>query len=635
MTRPKISPELLADQVRVSDPQVSPDGSMVAYVRQPVAKSGEHGTSEVWLVRMAGTDDHRLTSGAGKDGAPRWSPDGRHLAFASDRADPGTAQLYVLAMDGGEAVSLTRRKSGVTQPSWSPDGNLLAFLSKDETSESEEKDVKERRDQIVADENLKFDRLYVVEWSGGEPVLVSPEGPSQVWSYCWSADGRLAMVTTPTPFIADQRNSNTLLIAATQADPSPTLRTAMVFPSEVASPRWSPDGKRIAFLATTGRVKTADQLHVLELASSAYRPVLPGYEGSIADVRWLDSNRLLFTAQENLHGAVRILDLRSGSAVIGLAEQDREKGSFGDSVSVGRRRIAVARSESDHPAQIYAGELGKPLHPLTSANQQLAAAKPARAEPVSWVSADGLEIHGLWMRPRPGSRPFPTVLVIHGGPASAFSDRFSGNWHDWAQLLAANGYAVLMPNPRGSTGRGDGFTDANVGDLGGKELQDDFAGLDLMIERGLADPDRLAIAGWSHGGYITAWTVTQTDRFKAAIAGAAVTNMISDQGTNDIPGFNLDYFFEDYGALYRDPAILWERSPLKHVTRVTTPTLILHGEKDDRVSASQGREFYRALKSLNVPTQFVLYPRETHRVEEREHQIDLQRRILAWLDRWL
>ena len=151
--------------------------------------------------------------------------------------------------------------------------------------------------------------------------------------------------------------------------------------------------------------------------------------------------------------------------------------------------------------------------------------------------------------------------MIHGGPASAFSDRFLANWHDWAQLLAANGYAVLMPNPRGSTGRGAAFTDANIGDLGGAELADDFPGMDILMEQGVADPNRQAIAGWSHGGYIAAWAVTQTDRFKASIMGAGVSNMISDQGTNDIPGFNLDYYFDDYQSLYGDPAILWDRSP--------------------------------------------------------------------------
>ncbi|HZT96174.1 MAG TPA: prolyl oligopeptidase family serine peptidase, partial [Chloroflexota bacterium] len=232
------------------------------------------------------------------------------------------------------------------------------------------------------------------------------------------------------------------------------------------------------------------------------------------------------------------------------------------------------------------------------------------------------------------SGPYSTVLAIHGGPASAFSDRFMGNWHDWAQLLAAAGFAVLMPNPRGSTGRGAAFTEANFRDLGGAELEDNLAGLDYLIKRGTVDPDRLAVAGWSHGGYMTAWTVTQTNRFKAAVMGAGLSNLVSDQGTNDIPVFNLDYFYDSYGALYRDPALLWERSPLKHVARVTTPTLILHGEKDERVSVSQGREFYQALRSLGVPCEMVVYPREPHGLREREHQLDLQRRIVAWLKRY-
>lgn len=633
-----ITPELLADLVRLGDARLSPDGRLVAFVRTPLSRREKHGTSEIWLVDTEGGEERRFAWGQRQDASPRWSPDGAWLAFTSDRREPDKGQIYVASTSGGEGMPITARTTGVSKPSWSPDSRFLAFLSEDEPSDRERKDEEERRDQRVEGRLPKRTRVYLVEREGGESLQISPDGPFNIWDYCWSPRGdRLAAISTTSPLIAEQRGLNDLMIITPPARHGDATATEVLltFPSTMSSPRWSPDGETIAFLATTGRVKTVDQIHLAKVEDGSAEALDPRYEGSVLDIRWLPDGTLLFSAQEGLNGVVKRLDLGRRRPESVLAPDDRDQGTFGSELTVtGDGSFAVVRSDSTHPGQVFLGRPGQPLRRLTSANAQVEGLAFRPAQSIAWESG-GLTIQGLVTTPAGSSPPYPTVVIIHGGPASAFSNRFAANWHDWTQLLAANGYAVFMPNPRGSTGRGASFADAVVGDIGGLELQDDLTGLDMLVAEGIADGERLAIAGWSHGGFMAAWAVTQTDRFKAAIMGAGVANMISDQGTNDIPGFNLDYFFDDFGSLYRDPAVLWERSPLKHVSAVKTPVLILHGQEDERVRPSQGREFHAALTALGVAAEFVVYPREGHGFREREHQIDLQRRIVEWLKRLL
>jgi dipeptidyl aminopeptidase/acylaminoacyl peptidase len=255
-------------------------------------------------------------------------------------------------------------------------------------------------------------------------------------------------------------------------------------------------------------------------------------------------------------------------------------------------------------------------------------------EHVTWISDGGVEVEGLLTYPKgyePGRR-YPLVVEIHGGPSWQWEDRVMLDWHDWAQLLASRGFAVLMPNPRGSTGYGHAFQQLLQDDVGGGESRDLVTGAEAMVERGIADPKRLGIAGWSWGGYLTAWTITQTNIFKAAMMGAGLANLISDHGQDDIPSANLLYF---PGHPYHDMEAYWKASPIRYVAAVTTPTLILHGDDDARVHPAQGMEYFRALKTLGVPVRFVRYPREGHPIKERLHQIDLMQRIVDWFEQYL
>lgn len=607
----------------------------MAFVKSPVAKSEERDTSEIWVTGLRPGTEHRFTYGPGLEAAPRWSPDGRWLAFTSDREKAGTAQLFVMPADGGEARQLTKGGAGVSSPLWSPTGEFVAFLRADEETEDEEREMKERRDQLIVEENLKMIRLHIICPDGSDLRQISRGGAVNIWDYCWSPDGsELCAGTSASPLISDYRAENRMLRLSLDGGST----TLFAYDSFIGRPRWSPDGGSIAFLGHAGRVRNGDALYVASVEGGNPKAVIPCYEGTISALEWsgVNSGHIIFMALEDLYGTINDVDVWNGEVGSLLAGGDVRHGTFGTEMSVDRQSdsFVVVRSASDEPAELFLGRGNVGLTRLTEANPQLKAVPFRPAEPVQWTSSDGMKIHGLLIRPDPasGSGPRPLILNIHGGPASAFSDRLAFGWHDWGQLLADSGYAVLMPNPRGSVGRGAAFTDANINDLAGMEYQDLMTGVDAMIKRGVADPDRMGVAGWSHGGYMTAWVVTQTERFRAAVMGAGLSNLVSDQGTSDIPGFNLDYFYGDYGELYSDLERMWDRSPLKHVSSARTPTLILHGENDERVAVSQGREFYRALQSLGVDTRMVIYPREPHAIREREHQLDVQRRILDWFD---
>ena len=282
--------------------------------------------------------------------------------------------------------------------------------------------------------------------------------------------------------------------------------------------------------------------------------------------------------------------------------------------------------------EVYLADVSGEAQAVTSFGASFAG-RLQPTEVVTWISDDGVEIEGLLTYPRgyrEGER-YPLLVEIHGGPSWQWEDRVMLDWHDWAQMLASRGYAVLLPNPRGSTAYGDEFQRLLQDDVGGGESRDLVAGAKAMVERGIADPDRLAIGGWSWGGYLTAWTITQTPIFKAAVMGAGLANMISDHGQGDIPSMNLLLY---PGHPYEHLDAYWDASPIRHITAVQTPTLILHGDADDRVHPAQGMEYFRALKIRGVPVRFVRYPREGHSIDERAHQVDLMRRILDWLARY-
>ncbi|MEA2524616.1 MAG: hypothetical protein QOF73_1843 [Thermomicrobiales bacterium] len=629
-----LTPEEIADRRVPADPQVTPDGRLVAFTVAAASQKGEHKEQAIWLSRDAGAAE-QFTSGTAEDADPRWSPDGSRLLFVSDRAERGTSKLYLLRVDGGEARPLGELQGELSSPSWSPDGKTIAVLRKDPETPEEKKRKEDKDDAVVVDADPKLNRLWAIEVASGRARQLT-YGTRQIWSCGWAFDGeRLAITTTETPDV-DALSGKSDLWTLPLAGGLPTH--VATFPVGSFRPVFveTADGQGIAVLSSGHRADPADSVWLAPLKGCEPRNLLPGYEGNIEFLSELPGSRssLLVRIVERTHAHAYELGVTTGELCSLTPTSMQKTGSItaGPSVSADRSTIAVVWSDGSTPHEVYVGKPGGETTAVTELGKSFSG-RLSPTEHVTWT-CDGHEIEGILTYPadyEDGKR-YPLVVEIHGGPSWQWEDYAFLDWHDWAQQLASNGYAVLAPNPRGSTGRGGEFQKLLQDDVGGGESRDVIAGALAMVERGIADPDRLGVGGWSWGGYLTAYTITQTDIFKAAVMGAGLSNMVSDHGQDDIPSSNLHYY---PGLPYHHLDAYWQSSPIRHVANCTTPTLILHGDADARVHPAQGMEMYRALKSLGVPVEFVRYPRQGHPIKERHHQIDLMRRLVAWFDRWL
>ncbi|MDP9366499.1 MAG: S9 family peptidase [Chloroflexota bacterium] len=632
-----LTPEDLADRLVPEEPRISPDGRSVVFAVAPRGKKGEHKEQALWLSRD-GAPARPLTSGVAHDANPRWSPDGRRIIFCSDRHERGdnTFKLYLLPADGGEARPLGDLQGKLTMPSWSPDGRTVAVLREDPPSPEEKRRKEDRDDAVVVDEQPKPTRLWAVDAETGRARCLS-FWERQIWSYAWTPDGEaLVVLTTEAPDVNKIFDAGDLWLVPLVGALPRHVATFPVLPGDPVVVD-TPDGPAVAVRGNRHRADPSDSVWTVPLAGGEPRNLLPNYPGVVEELvpRPETPGRLGVRLVERTHGMVYGLEAATGELTPLTPAGRHGRGSVltGVSFSADGARMAMVWSDGTTPEEIYLGDAGGDGAAVTGFGEAFRD-RLCPVETVRWASADGVEIEGLLTYPagfEAGTR-YPLVVEIHGGPSWQWEDRVFLDWHDWAQMLASRGYAVLAPNPRGSTGYGSDFQKLLQDDVGGGEAQDLIAGARAMVERGIADGERLGIGGWSWGGYLTAWTITQTDLFKSAVMGAGLANMISDHGQDDIPAMNLWLY---PGQPYHHLDHYWQTSPIRHITNVRTPTLILHGDEDARVHPAQGMEYHRALKTLGVPVSFVRYPREGHGVKERLHQIDLMRRVVAWYDRWL
>ena len=638
-----VQPADLVDIRGVSDVQISPDGKRVAFVvSEPAdpAKPQQPRDTNIWAVPPDGSEPARLFAASPKnDSSPRWSPDGRYLAFLSSRGQPvgeekeAKNQLFLMRTDGGEAEQLTSLKGEVLAIRWSPDGKMIAFTVRDPVTDDEQKKKKEGFDEVYVDHDYKFARLWTFSLADRKAEQVTKQD-LEVADFAWSPDGsELALRASPTPRSDDLYWSCSLIVVRRLT--GEILRTlAAKPPLSDTGLRWSPDGKTIAFGQYTPSV-IGDWPAVVSAAGGDARPLLKDYPGTIRRVEWEpDSTRLVAESNERTRDHFVRIDLTTGAVTQLPVETALPGGDF--TLSSDGRTIAYAYETEDTPPEVWAFTLGGTPRGLTHLHPQVAGWRLGDVKEISWKNRkDGQTIYGVLVTPpdyKPG-QPYPTIVEVHGGPEWAWWSGWLGSWHEWAQLLASHGYVVFLPNPRGSTGRGWQFVEANRDDWGGMDFQDIMSGVDYLIEQKIADPDRLGIGGWSYGGFMTSWAVTQTNRFKAAVVGAAVTNLFSFDGTTDItPKFLRNYFLD---IPFRRRAAYDNHSAMTFLQNCKTPSLVLHGEADERVPTSQGWEFYNGLKMLGVPAEMVAYPREHHGFKERAHQIDLLTRILAWYDKYL
>ncbi len=614
----------------VAAPRISPDGTRLAYTVGGVKmeKDKEWKTvTQVWVVPAAGGRPMQFTRGEKNSTAPEWSPDGRMIAFLSDREKDGERQVWMMMADGGEAWAVTSHKGGVSGFRFSPDGKQLLLSAADQPSKDEEERKKVKDDPILIDRDIKMSHLWLwdVEKKEGKRLT---EGDFTVGDPQWSPDGtRVSFTARPTPKADDGSLSEVWIMTLANRDKRKLEDS--IGSSDTA--RWSPDGKWIAYTGTQdepGGISTSF-LYVAPADGGPPKELTTKFDLGVGTPVWSRDGRTIYFSTNVLQAIeVYSVALNSGN----VKQLSRRGGSTGiTEISRDGKKLVGTTSTEHEPTQLYTANTDfSSMNPMGH-NHWLREYALADTEIVKWKSKDGTEVEGLLTKPvgyEPGKK-VPLLLNPHGGPTGASLNNFTST----VQVLAANGFAVLQPNFRGSTGKGLAFTQANKNTWGKGDYEDCMSGVDALVASGLADPDRLGAFGWSYGGYMTFWILTQTDRFKAVSPGAGISNIYSMYSQNDIQRY-LRWFYSDK-APWDATNLYWGRSPMAHVKNVKTPTMILHGQADVRVPLAQAQEFYMALKDMKVPVEFVVYPREGHGFTEPRHQMDRVRRYVWFFSKYL
>ncbi|EFH90968.1 alpha/beta hydrolase family protein [Ktedonobacter racemifer] len=642
----ELTPELIVDLQIPQDIQISPDGKRIAYTLGALCKRDEHAESAIWLATTDGAEAPRqFTAGGVQDKSPQWEPDGNALAFLSDRVERGTAQLYLISANGGEAQALTPRenKRGVVLFAWSPGGGQIAFTSVDEPDEEDERREKERDDAQVYGEKWPYARLRLLSLASRE-VSTLVAGERHVANFAWHPQGReLAYTTWKTPEL-NSSVQETVIERISLAGGEPQV--VCHFAYGASNLTWSADGETLLFTsATAQRDQSSTAVYAVPASGGEPKRLAGGETNCIFELQQLREDVLVIVA-EGLETKLCRLQPQSGELISLLPDSKAVRESDISSAHAcvladGRTVVALTRSSAQEAFEIWSGvaEVGKAaqkLRQVTHHQEHFTGFVLGEQEAFYWTAPDGWKMDGILIRPPEATtdQPLPTIVLVHGGPYGRWDHGLHLSWGNWAQWLATAGYAILMPNPRGGLGHGEEFAAAARGDVGGADFQDVMSALDAAIERGIADPERLGIGGWSQGGFMSAWAVTQTSRFKAAIMGAGVSDWGMMVVTSDLPAFE-QALGETSPWDGVGPHRHAQLSPISFTQQVQTPVLILHGERDARVPLSQAIGFQRALRHYQTPVEMVVYPREPHGIRERAHQLDLLRRVRAWYDRWL
>ncbi|PMQ05405.1 Prolyl tripeptidyl peptidase [Dyella sp. AD56] len=630
-----VQPSDIVALAQVSKAQPSPDGSQIAY------EVNTDAGSTIWLVGSDGAQAARsLVSGEGSPNSPAWSPDGASLAFlsrapvaaatAADSPQAGSngsaaatsgQQIWLASPASGKLEPLTRLPLRISGFRWSHDGRRIAFLSKggDVPQPSPE------HDEHVLDRPQPNSRLWIYDVGTRQAhPLTQPD--MHIVAFDWSPDdAHLVASSSPTSRTNDVEN---VLSVVTIDASSGAIERRIPGGLSRRKVLWSPDGHRLAYfrLAPTTDVGF---LVMYDLRTATEQVVADTKQATFEDMEWGNDGDALFglSLQGTRYSIARI-NAASGQTV---SSQPLQGAVEKIAISHDGRTFAYVQETSSHPGEIYVARYGRERQ-LTVTNPQVKTWLLGTQREIRWTArSDGRTISAVLLLPPhydPRKR-YKTVVHLHGGPTSGWDQGFHGSWYDWGVILASHGYVVLLPNPRGSDGAGTAFGMANDRDWGHAEFQDIMDGVDQVVADGIADPERMGVGGWSYGGYLTAWVATHTNRFKAAVAGAAMTDLFGMATTTDIaPDFLNRYF----GPLAANAANYDAHSPARYLRDCQTPVLVVGGEDDARVPFSQGMAMYRGLRFLGKETQMVLYPREPHFFGEPAHQRDSLERMLAWYD---
>jgi len=598
---------------------IAPDGSRLAYVQAAGGKRQIYVASS--LLTAGGSEEHSVT----------WSPDSKQIAFLSNREKAGQLQLYVAPAAGGAAKQLTHLTGLLATPRWSPDVNRIAILFTENLPRAAGPLDAVLPDTGVVESKVYEQRLALVDASSGAVKQISPTD-TYIYEYDWSPDSRTFAVSAAKGAGDDNWWIAQLFTLSADGGALKSLYKPGV-QQQIAVPLWSPDGKSIVFIGglMSDEGSTGGDIFQVPATGGAARNLTPGITSSASHLAWpRRSAQLYFTEHFDGGSAISRWDpatnkterLWQGDESINPPFEDNGITFTGDA-----RNTAVIRSSWKQAPEVWSGAIGK-WEQTTKVNAQR---KPQWGESKSlhWTT-DGFRVQGWLLYPvnYQASRKYPMVVAVHGGPASSLKPNWPRPGFN-PTLLSQQGYFVFLPNPRGSYGQGEKFTLANVKDFGAGDLRDILGGVDEAIKNAPIDPQRIGITGWSYGGFMTMWTVTQTTRFRAAVAGAGIANWQSYYGENAIDQWMIPYFG---ASVYDDPAVYAKSSPINFIKRVRTPTLVVVGSGDGECPPPQSYEFWHALKTLGVKTQMVVYPDEGHQFHQPDHQRDVLLRTIRWFN---
>lgn len=618
--------EHLNRAVEFGESKISPDGMHVAWTERVRNSDGSESRKTAIYAAEVGSKfaPLRVTAGDGSgfysEEDIAWRPDSKAFVFLSDRDEARQAQVYLAELSGStKPKKLTNAKGEISDPAFSRDGSKLAFLYLEGAKVVGPLDAYTPEIGVL-DSNIHEQRIAILDFASGAVQPITPANLF-VYEFDWSPDGKQLAYTG-----AEGDGVNNWWIARLYAvDLKSGSQRELVKPDlQIAAPRWSPDGKNIAYIGgiMSDEGSTGGDIYLAPAEGGTAKNVTPGRKASANWLRWRAGKEGALLAGEFVDGGFAISELNTKTgADERLWEGDEQLRSA--SIAADGRTAAAIRSSFAQAPEVIGGKVGE-WSAITHRNSGM---EPlwGKSEKLHWTSA-GRRVNGWLLYPKtvdPGKQ-YPMVVSIHGGPASQMSQ-------SWPQsglpLLATQDMFVFFPNPRGSYGAGEAFTQANIKDFGYGDLQDIMAGVDEVLKQAPVDPARLGVGGWSYGGFMTMWTVTQTQRFKAAVAGAGISNWQSYYGQNLIDQWMIPYFG---ASVYDNPAIYARSSPINFVKQVKTPTLLVVGERDAECPMPQSRELWHAFKSLGVKTQLVVYPDEGHHFRDPKHVADLAKRTTDW-----
>jgi dipeptidyl aminopeptidase/acylaminoacyl peptidase len=610
-----------------SDPQISPTGEWVAFVVTQFDENRKR-DSEIWLASKDGLILTQITENPGTDRSPRWSVDGKMIAFISKRGELKIQQIFIHNLKKGTIQQITNEKSNIIDLKWSPDNKSIAFLMNDPHSKDEIERFNKGDDAYIVDQNYKHTHLYILDVNSKKTRLITKQNKT-IWHFNWSPDSqKIVALVMPMPTAEGNEYRSNLSIIDIKKGKETILADKT---NALAIPSFSPDGKWIVYIGPIGTFKERGIIKIISVEGGKPIELLREYNGNVWDVTWHPNKNEILAAIAR--GPNHIMSSVSPEGKIRDHFEMYHSiipywGTMW-SVSSNGKYIAYIGEKINCPREIWISSIdGSGNKQLTNFNDYLKEIKLGAIEAIKWKNnKDNSEVEGIVVKPidfEPGKH-YPLIVWLHGGPAYNWS--LGIQLSNWAQLFASRGYIVLLPNFRGSSGYGMKWMMANVGNWGEGPMSDVMSGVDYLITKGWADENNLFVGGGSYGGYLTSWIITQTSKFNAAYVSAGVTNLITEYALTDEPSFLIGYF---NNAPYDDPEIYQKNSPITYASQVKTPVLIVHGERDLRVPISQSYEFYSALKHYKAKATFAVYPREYHGVREYAHQTDLMNRVLKW-----